>query len=786
MFKRILVFVGMLALIGGLIAVAFTGLDLNFIEIPSVADGIIPGLDLSGGTILTYQAPDEIESPDMSAVEQLLRQRLTALGFTEASLYPYGNRGITIEIPNIHDPGSAVDAIGSTAQLEFRTVADITVDQFNAGGFGDEYKLYVATDHDGNPVGEPVVHKVWVTGSGVSNARARYGQTDQTSGSQHYVELEFDRASESGWTEATKFAANRDAQGHSDNYIALFMDDKPVRGDDGREIAPTVSKDYATTGIGREAIVTFGRDAQGLAREFATIVNIGKLPFDLTEVQRTVVGPTLGATALETSLIAGIIGLALMILFMLFYYRLPGLMAAIALLLYTAMIALILALMKVNLSLPGIAGIILSIGMATDANIVIFERIKEELRAGKTVLSAVDAGFKRARTAIIDSNITTMIAGFVLLMFGTGPIKGFATTLLVGVALSMFTALVVTKMLLGQMAGLGVVKLWFYGVREDLAEPKMQTNNFSYVKNFKFFGIPSLLICLFTVVALIMGGFGVNLFNTDIDFTGGTSFQIDIGKDVTPADMDKMVEVVRNASGLEPSAPQKAGDTQILIKIPLLEDEGTAAASQRSVIEALMTAFPEMDSEDYSVSFVGASVGADLQRAAILSVIVASVLILFYIAIRFQFSSGLASVIAQLHDVAVLLAFYIVLRIPINMTFIAVLLTTLGYQINATVILFDRVRENRRRMQRTSFSEIIDRSIKQTLSRNINTTLTTLLPVVCIIILGVPSVRVFAIPIAIGLVVGAYSSITLSGSLWYRIGVADDRATRKLEEKTKG
>jgi SecD/SecF fusion protein len=570
----------------------------------------------------------------------------------------------------------------------------------------------------------------------------------------------------------TKFAANQE---EGENYVAIVMDGEEV-------FAPRVDRrEYAATGIiGDSCIVSFGgqRDASATSRNFASFIQIGRLPFEMKQVQLSTVGPTLGANALQTSLIAGAIGLALIILFMLLYYRLPGLMSVISLLLYTAMIAVILAMMRVNLSLPGIAGIILSIGMATDANIVIFERIKEELRSGKTVRSAVDAGFKRARTAIIDSNITTLIAGFVLLMFGTGPIQGFATTLLVGVLLSMFTALIVTQMLLKQMANLGIVKLWLYGVKEDRSEPRMQSNSFRFVKNFKWFGLPSAVICLLAVTALVLMPFGVTIFNFDIDFTGGTSFHIDTKTELSTERLGGIASMVAEASGQQPSAPQRVGDTEVLIKMTDIGSEAREAVTDR-----LREEFPDL--EVLEVSNVGSSVGADLRRAAVLSVIVASILILLYITVRFQFSSGLASIIAQLHDVAVLLAAYVILQIPINMTFIAVLLTTLGYQINATIVLFDRVRENRKKMQKTSFAEVIDRSIKQTLSRNINTTLTTLMPITCIIILGVPSVRNFALPIAIGLLTGAYSSIALAGSLWHMISNADKKATEKLAAKVK-
>jgi SecD/SecF fusion protein len=759
--KNVAVFLAMLVVIAALITVAFTGADLMIFEIPSVQDGIIPGLDLSGGSIITFEAvADTVSRSDMATAEAMLRARLTALGFTEANLYPAGDRRITIEIPMLADPEEAVRMLGSTAQLEFRTVA-------GSGTEGDDIVI--------NAEGER--QRIWLTGDAVENAASRFGDPNNNGFQVYYVELVFSTEFENLWIEATKYAASQE---EGDNYIALYMDGEPVRDGTGRPIAPRVGREYAVSGIGRDCVVTFGtgRETRDAAQYFANIVNIGKLPFELGVAQLSTVGPTLGSEALRTSLIAGFIGLGLIILFMLFYYRLPGLMAVIALLLYTALIAVILALIRVNLSLPGIAGIILSIGMATDANIVIFERIKEELRSGKTVRSSVDSGFKRARTAIIDSNITTMIAGFVLLMFGTGPIRGFATTLLVGVALSMFTALVVTQMLLKQMAGLGIVKLWFYGVKEDRSEPKMQTGDFSYVKNFKWFGLPSILICLVAVTALVLMPFGVELFNFDIDFTGGTSFHYDTKVDMTAERLTGIADMVQEATGQQPSAPQRVGDTEVLIK---MADIGSV--EREALFNRLKEAYPEL--ETLEVNNVGASVGADLRRAAILSVIVASILILFYITIRFQFSSGLASIIAQLHDVAILLAAYAVFQLPINMTFIAVLLTTLGYQINATIVLFDRVRENRKRMQKTSFADVIDRSIKQTLSRNINTTLTTLLPITCIIILGVPSVRNFALPIAIGLIAGAYSSIALSGSLWHMISNADRKATARVEAKAK-
>jgi SecD/SecF fusion protein len=738
----------MLAVIAALTAVAFTGLDLMVFKIPSVQDGIVLGLDLQGGSIITYEAePTQVNestlNEDMAAAEQMLRQRLDALGYTEASLYPASATRIRVEIPDLEDPEEAVRMIGSTAQLEFRDSTD----------------------------------KVWLTGDAVELARAAYGDATGSGVNQHYVELTFKEEFRDDWAEATKFAAN---QTSPDNFIAIYMDGKPVLADDGREIKPTVESEFAATGIeGDSCVVTFGQTsgASNDVRDFANLINIGKLPFQLNQVQLSSVGPTLGADSLNTSLIAGAIGLALVIVFMLVYYRLPGLMASISLAFYTALVAIVLAVMRVNLSLPGIAGIILSIGMAVDANVVIFERIKEELRSGKTVKGSVDAGYKRALTAIIDSNITTVIAGVVLLAFGTGAIRGFAVTLLVGVILSMITVLIVSRLLLNQMVNLGVTKLPLYGVRADRAEPRFQRIQTHFTKNFKWFGIPSLVICLFAAVCLVLLPFGVTLFNFDIDFVGGTSFHLETGKNLTADDLNSIANAVQEVTGEAPAAPQKVGETQVLIKTNDIDSE-----TREKVVERLTQDYAGL--ETLETANVGSSVGSDLRRAAVLSVIIASALILLYITIRFQFSSGLAAVVALIHDLLIILAGYVIFQIPINMNFIAVMLTILGYSINSTIVVFDRVRENRRLMQKTSFADIVDRSIKQTMGRNINTTLTTLLPVICIIILGVPSVRNFAVPLTIGLLAGMYSSICLSGSMWHRISNADKTATDKLNRKS--
>lgn len=736
MMKNILVFVAMILVIALLAAVAFFGVDMNVFEIPSVQDGIKLGLDLKGGSIITFEAVGEnVSSDNMNIARDMLRQRLDSEGYTEALLYLSGANRIVVEIPDVTDPEEAISMIGSTAELEF-------------------------CDYTG---------KVWLTGSAVKEAKAGYGPMQSGGTSQHYVELTFHEEFRKTWAEATMFAAqqtNGSNDSERNNYIALFMDEEMI-------FDPSVGSEYASTGIDSDScIVTFSANGGEDAKRFANLVRIGQLPFQLEQVQLSSVGPTLGANSLNTSLMAGVIGIGLIILFMIIFYRLPGVMASLALVFYTVLVAVVLSVMRVNLSLPGIAGIILSIGMAVDANVIIFERIKDELRAGKTIRSACESGYKRALTAIIDSNITTIIAAVVLIAFGTGPIRGFAITLLVGVILSMFTVLVVSRVLLMQMVNLNVTSLPLYGVRKDLSEPRLYGSNFSFVKKFKIFGGISAVICLFAVVCIVLLPFGINFMNFDIDFSGGTSMHFDTKVTMTSEELTRVADIVEQTAGVVPSAPQKIGDTEVMVKTSSIDTN-----AREAVFNKLKETYPDiirMNIED-----VDPVVGKDLQRSAILSVIITVALMLVYITIRFQFSSGVAAVVALIHDLLVIVAGYVIFQIPINMNFIAVLLTILGYSINSTIVVFDRVRENRKIMQRTPFEDVVDRSTRQTLLRNVNTSLTTLLPIICISVLGVPSVRNFVIPLMIGILAGAYSSICLSGSIWSKIRAADQRISKK-------
>lgn len=431
--KSILSFVAVLAVIALLSCTAIFGLNVGPLSIASVMDeedGIRRGLDLVGGSSITFEAildddyNKENLQTDMASVQAMLQKRLDSLGYTEATVELVGDNRVKVDIPAINDPAEAVSVLGATAQLTF-------------------------TDSEGNVV---------LDGSGIKSATSGYGQISQSDmTSRHYVTVEFNDDAVEKWTEATKAAANAES---GKNYIKIMMDDEVLS-------QPSVGSEYAATGITGDSCVISGSFTAESAKTLAEQINIGQLPFSLEEVSMSSVGPQLGEKALSTSIKAGALGIVLVMLFMILFYRLPGVVSSIALIFYTALDLVILSAAHVNLSLPGIAGIILSIGMAVDANVVIFERMRDELSNGKTIRAAIDAGFNRAFSAILDSNVTTLIAAFVLYFMGTGTVKGFALTLGIGVVLSMFTAVTVTKFLLKRLADFRITNPKLYGVRKS-------------------------------------------------------------------------------------------------------------------------------------------------------------------------------------------------------------------------------------------------------------------------------------------------------------------------------
>ena len=688
--------------------------------IPSVLDtdnGIRLGLDLVGGSRIVYEAeiPDGYNqanlADDMNSVQKVIRQRLTDKGFTEATVTLTGDNRVTVEIPQITNPEEAVQTLGTTAQLTF-------------------------IDADG---------KEWLTGSDIKKATYGYGRpTGNEVTDVHYVQVQFTSEGQKKFAEAT---GNIAARTDGTNIMAIVMDNQVIS-------SPSVSSQ-----IDSDSCVISGSFTRDSASELADLINAGQIPFSLKQVELRSVGPQLGADAMRTSLIAGAIGIVLVMLFMLIVYRIPGLVASIALCFYMVLEALIFSLVRVNLSLPGIAGIILSIGMAVDANVIIFERVKEELKNGKTVKSAIDSGFKRAFTAILDSNITTLIACAVLFFLGTGTIVGFATTLGIGVIVSMFTALTVTHFLLNRMVDLRIRNPKAYGLRDREAGKQ----RFAILKNFKIFGGISALLVVTGLVALILLPFGKNLFNLSIDFAGGTEMEFNMHTEVTQDVQTEVSGLFKDATGVDASSVTSSGDgnEDVLIRSTSITSEQRAA-----VIDKMLEKYSLADTDILNNNDVSASIGSDLQRSAVICSVLAIVLMMLYITFRFEMTSGMAAVCCLMHDLLIMLSVYVWLQIPLDSNFIAAALTILGYSINASIIVFDRVRENLRTARREDFASVAERSVWQTMGRTINTTLTTLFTIGMVFILGVPSLKQFTLPLIVGILAGGWSSVLLSCSLW--------------------
>lgn len=429
--KKTILTVALILLITALLLIiAFKGLSIGSFHIPSVSEGISLGLDLVGGSEIVYEAqiPEGTDSgavsSGMETAQAMLRQRLNTLGFTEANVYLSGSQRIVVEIPNVDDPEEAVQMLGSTALIQF-------------------------VDYNG---------EVILEGDDVESATASYGPVDDSGISRYHVSLNLSEAGYQKFKSATSKIA---AYTNGNNYLEIMMDGETIS-------KPFIESRYAGIGIDTSSpIITLGSDdSVDYAKYLADIISAGHMPFALEEAKLQAVSATLGEKALETSIFAGIIGIALVMLYMLIVYRLPGLIADLALLLYMSLFLFIMSVTHLNLSLPGIAGIILTVGMAVDANIIIYERLREELQSGKTLRSSVNAGFKRAFSAIIDSNVTTIIAAAVLLWLGTGTILGFAKTLMIGVILSMLCMLIVPNLILKSMTDIRFKSLRPFGLTE--------------------------------------------------------------------------------------------------------------------------------------------------------------------------------------------------------------------------------------------------------------------------------------------------------------------------------
>ena len=685
-----------------------------------LAKDIPLGLDLQGGVSVTYEIQeDNASDEEINATIDKLQRRADTYS-ADAEVYKQGSKRIVIEIPvdtSKYDPNEILDTMGRPGKLEF--IDSTNYEKFAAG---QEYEAALS-------------------GSDVKNAQG--GRIQENTGEDEYiVSLQF--TDEGG----QKFSDITGANVGKPIYI--IYDGKVVS-------APNVREQIS----GGSAQIDGMKDFEE-ASNLASTIKIGALPLTLKELSSQVVGAKLGTDALRTSLIAGAIGLCIIFLLMIIIFRFPGFIAAIALSIYTVLELFFLNAFHITLTLPGIAGIILSIGMAVDANVIIFTRIKEEIGADKTVKTAVKAGFNKAMSAIIDGNITTIIAGIVLLLMGTGTVKGFARTLILGIVLSMFTALVITRLLLNIFVTLGVVNKKLYGAAK---QPKIT----KYSKGFKYAVVFSALIIISGIGFLFVNkgviGTRGNILNFSLEFSGGTSTTVTFNEPMSLTDAEAKVLPVFKEAGVDSNIQIQIVDNtnQIVFKSNSL-DESTRA----TLADKLKTTF-EITDDKIDSENISSTISHETQRDAVLAVVIASILMLIYIAIRFNdVRFGASAVLALIHDVLFVFFAYSVLYLTVGGTFIACMLTIVGYSINSSIIIFDRIRENLKLMsvEKSGYDGIVDTSISQTFTRNIYTNLTTFVTILMLYILGVTSLKEFTLTLMVGVVAGTYSSICITGPLW--------------------
>ena len=719
------------------------------------AKNINLGLDLEGGVSITYQVQGDTPSDkDMADTIYKLQKRVEQYS-TEASVYQEGDNRISIEIPGVTDANKILDELGQPGSLYFiaQKGSDGSENYTRVGTTGD-----AGTDFQLNKTIEELQEdgSIVLTGSDVKTATAG-AYTDSTTGSkENVVDLEFTKEGTEKFAEATKVAKE------AGQSIGIYYDGAFVS-------VPNVK---AVISDGRAQIS--GSMSYEEADQLASTIRIGGLNLELEELRSNVVGAQLGEEAISSSLKAGAIGLAIVFVFMCCVYLLPGFAAGLALLIYTGLVLVALNAFDITLTLPGIAGIILGIGMAVDANVIIFARVKEELSSGKSVKASLNAGFQKAMSAILDGNITTLIAAAVLWLRGSGTVKGFAQTLALGIVLSMFTALVITKVIVYSFYAIGIRNPKVYGRVKEERKPI----NFLGKKKI-FFTISIALIVLGFVAIGVNEGKGNGALNYSLEFMGGTSSTVTFDKDYTLEEIDQnIVPLIEDAVGDKNVQVQKVQDSnQVIFKTQTLNLE------KREAFNKVMADNFGVDENEIATENISSTVSSEMRRDAIVAVIIATICMLLYIWFRFKdVRFATSAVLALLHDVLIVLGFYAIARVSVGNTFIACMLTIVGYSINATIVIFDRIREELKTKKRgTQLDELVNKCITLTLTRSVYTSLTTFVMVAVLYIMGVSSIREFALPLMVGIICGAYSSVCITGALWYvmktKIGVK--KAERK-------
>ncbi len=684
--------------------------------IKPIQDRMKLGLDIKGGVYVVMEADTDLKGDELrEAMEQtqaVIEERVNQMGLAEPVVTIEGDKRIRVELPGAEDAKEAIEQIGKTAQLQF-ALADGTI---------------------------------VLDGSNVKDASVT---TDQDSAG-YAVALEFDSDGADAFYEATSKAYNGSVKstvdGVRNDAIMILLDNQIIS-------APSVNNGPISGG---NCTIT-GNFSQDEASDLAALINGGALPLSLNEVNSSVQSAKIGYNALEMSVYAGLIGLGLILILMVVAYRGLGVAADLALLLYVIIVLNIMATMGSVLTLPGIAGIILSVGMAVDANVIIFARIREEISAGKTIRVATQEGFKRAMATVIDSQVTTLIAAVILYEIGTSSVKGFAWTFMIGIVVGIFTAVVITQLYVSIMSDSRIfAKNALFGIKKNGMASFHIKKDLHFIKYKKIFYFISIAIL---VLGIIFGA--VRGLNYGIDFTGGTMIQMDMGKTVKTTDVEKAIKDY----DLNPEIIYSGEDNkEIVIRtIKSLDSDERA-----EVINTINEKFGTSEDDVVAEELFGPSVGKELRNNAFIAVLIAGICMLVYIRFRFrQWKFGGAALLGVLHDVLIVIAFYAIFDVTINNPFIAGILTVVGYSINDTIVVFDRIRENLRLKRSMQLDLLIDHSITQTLGRSMMTSATTLIVMVPMLIMSGSAIREFVVPLMVGIIAGAYSSIAMCSPLYY-------------------
>lgn len=704
------------------------------------ASDIKLGLDLAGGVSITYQVVGDgtPSATDMSDTIAKLQKRVENYS-TEAIVYQEGTDRINIEIPGENDATRILQELGRPGALYFISETDSEGNtnyygqyvQNPDGSVGYTYILTKTIDElleDGS---------IMVQGTDVKDATAGSRQTDL--GYEYAVSLVMTDEGKEKFAQVTQRAFE------NQESLAIYYDGEIIS-------APSVNVPINDGNAQISPMESYER-----AENLASTIRIGGLKLELEELHSKVVGAQLGMDAIETSLKAAVIGIILVIIFMIAVYYIAGVASAIGLVSYAALVVLLINGFDMTLTLSGIAGIILSIGMAVDANVIIFARIREELASGKTVQNAIKIGFDKALSAIIDGNITTLIAALVLWLLGPGSVKGFAQTLALGIVLSMFTALVVTRYIMYAFYALGLKSEKLYGVGKEHKALNILS------RKGVFFGLSAALVVAGFVAMGVYKSSSGDALNYSLEFKGGTQTSVTFNEvmtlEKTNAEVVPLMEEITGAVQIQ----TVQDSNEVIFKTSSLTVE------QRDAVNEMLISNFGVDEKLITTETISSTISNEMKSDTIIAVVVAIVCMLIYIRIRFKdIRFGVSSIIALLHDVLVVLAFYAVARVSVSNTFVACMLTIVGYSINATIVIFDRIRENMAVMtHKDDLKDVVNRSITQTMSRSIFTSLTTFIMVAVLYVLGVTSIRDFALPLMVGIVCGTYSSICLAGSMWY-------------------